>query len=554
MKSRLGPRGLRAAIVISAAAVVLAAIAGTAGVAGAEQTLSLTKGQYFTLYLQAEVERVTVGDPQVLTTQVISPQKIRLLGLEYGVTNVLVDYVEGGTDNFSVMVAIDVAPLRGQLQRLMPNERDIRVRANLGTIIMEGEVSTRTAMETAIDLARPFAGLKEASVHRVAEDVAKPEQLTAETESFDPSDVPEASSESSTSVSGGRVKTPGDRGREPGQQVPDPELVPNIINLMTIAESQQVLLQVQIAEVSTRILKEMGVNFSVIDKNANTAASTFVGGVVTPGSFNLPIGGRGPLGLIDSTAGTPEARILHSGDTLSFSAIIDLLHETGLARLLAEPNLIARSGQEASFLAGGEFPIPIVQNISSGGTSSSGGAITVQFKEFGVRLNFVPTVLGDDELSLTVRPEVSDLDFANGVVLSGFRIPGLNVRRATTTVELRSGQSYAIAGLLDHRMRETVSEIPGFGDIPILGPLFRSSAFEKRESELLILITPRLIRPLDPEEVPVLPGADYVEPTDYDFYLWGRLEGRGPGEEESPLALRRDRKMGGLVGAWGHYN
>ncbi|MDP3937007.1 MAG: type II and III secretion system protein family protein [Deltaproteobacteria bacterium] len=555
MKSRLGPRGLRAAIVFSAAAIALAAIAGTAGVAGAEQTLSLTKGQYFTLYLQAEVERVTVGDPQVLTTQVISPQKIRLLGLEYGVTNVLVDYVEGGTDNFSVMVAIDVAPLRGQLQRLMPNERDIRVRANLGTIIMEGEVSTRVAMETAIDVARPFAGLKEASVHRVAEDVAKPERLTEEPESFDPSETPETtSSQSSTRTGGGRNRVPGDRGREPGQKVPDADLVPDIINLMTIAESQQVLLQVQIAEVSTRILKEMGVNFDIIDKNANTAVSTFVGGVVTPGGFTLPVGGRGPISAISTAAGTPEARILHSGDTLSFAAIIDLLHENGLARVLAEPNLIARSGQEASFLAGGEFPIPIVQNISSGGTSSSGGAITVQFKEFGVRLNFVPTVLGNEEISLTVRPEVSDLDFANGVVLSGFRIPGLTVRRATTTVDLRSGQSYAIAGLLDSRIRETVSEIPGLGDIPILGPLFRSSAFEKRETELLILVTPRLIRPLDPEEVPVLPTADYVEPTDYDFYLWGRLEGRGPGEEESPLALRRDRKAGGLVGAWGHYN
>jgi pilus assembly protein CpaC len=355
-------------------------------------------------------------------------------------------------------------------------------------------------------------------------------------------------------VSGGRQRVPGDRGREPGQQVPDAELVPDIINLMTIAETQQVLLQVQIAEVSTRILKELGVNFTVIDKDASTAASTFVGGIVRPGEFSVPVGGRGPISATDITAGQPEARILHSGDTLSFSAIIDLLHENGLARLLAEPNLIARSGQEASFLAGGEFPIPIVQNISSGGAATTGGAITVEFKEFGVRLNFVPTVLGGDELSLTVRPEVSDLDFANGVVISGFRIPALTVRRATTTVQLRTGQSYAIAGLLDHRIRETVSNIAGFGDIPILGPLFRSSSFEKRESELLILVTPRLIRPLNPDEVPVLPTADYVEPTDYDFYLWGRLEGRGPGEEESPLALRKQRKMGGLVGAWGHYN
>ncbi len=538
----------------AAVAVALAGLVGLAGVAGAAQTLSLTKGQYFTLYLQAEIERVTVGDPGIMTAQVITSEKVRLLGLEYGVTNVLVDYVEGGTDNFSIMVGVDVRPLRSQLKRLLPDERDILVRSNLGTIIMEGEVSTRYAMETAVDIARPFANLREVSVHRIHEDVEKPERLTEEQQSFSSEETSDTVSQSSTRVSGGRSRTPGDRGREPGQQVPDAGLVPDIINLMTVAETPQVLLQVQIAEISTVVLKEIGVNFDVIDKHGNTAVSTFVGGLVTPGASSLPIPGPGVVSAVDTVSGTPEARVLHSGSSMSFSAIIDLLRENGLAKLLAEPNLIAMSGQEASFLAGGEFPIPVVQDAGGGGQSSGGSSITIEFKEFGVRLNFVPTVLGNGQISLSVRPEVSELDFANGVVLSGFRIPALISRRVSTSIILDSGQTYAIAGLLDHRIRENISDIAGFGDIPVIGPLFRSSRFEKRETELLVLVTPRLIRPLDPEEVPVLPTASYVEPTDYDFYLWGRLEGRGPGEEETPLALRREPKRGGLVGAWGHYN
>lgn len=542
------------ALRFTAAAVALAGMVGLAGEARAAQTLSLTKGQYFTLYLQAEIERVTVGDPGVVTAQVITAEKVRLLGLEYGVTNVLVDYVEGGTDNFSIMVGVDVRPLRSQLRRLLPDERDILVRSNLGTIIMEGEVSTRQAMETAVDIARPFANLKEVSVHRIHEDVEKPEMLTLEQEAFDPSETSDTVSQSSTRVSGGRKRTPGDRGREPGQQVPDAGLVPDIINLMTVAETPQVLLQVQIAEISTVVLKEIGVNFTLLDKNANTAVSTFVGGLVTPGLSSIPALGPGVVSAFDSTSGAPEARVLHSGSDVSFSAVIDLLRENGLAKILAEPNLIAMSGQEASFLAGGEFPIPVVQNLGGGGQAGGGSSITIEFKEFGVRLNFVPTVLGNGQISLSVRPEVSELDFANGVVLSGFRIPSLITRRVSTSIILDSGQTYAIAGLLDHRIRESVSNIAGLGDIPVLGPLFRSSRFEKRETELLVLVTPRLIRPLNAEEVPVLPTSGFVEPTDYDFYLWGRLEGRGPGEEETPLALRKERKHGGLVGAWGHYN
>jgi len=173
------------------------------------------------------------------------------------------------------------------------------------------------------------------------------------------------------------------------------------------------------------------------------------------------------------------------------------LETRGFLQSLAEPNLIAYNGQEASFLAGGEVPVPVVQ----GGNNA---AVSILYKEFGIRLNFTPTIAGDT-IRLKVRPEVSTLDFANGIVLSGFRIPALQTRRAETEVELRDGQSFAIAGLLDNISQETRTAIPLLSSLPIIGYLFRTKADSQNRTELMVLITPHLVRPLDPDEVPPLP-------------------------------------------------
>jgi pilus assembly protein CpaC len=536
--------------------LAVSAIALSAGASRAAQELHLTRGQYFTLHLQADASRVTIADPKVVTPKIISPRLIRLLAHKTGATNLLVDYEGGGMDSFQVIVSVDVSNLRSSIRRILPEERDIRIRSNLRLIILEGEVSTRYAMETAVDIARSFVGGEKASVHRIREDLDRPEKLTEKTQSFAPEGFTGVSGAGvSVGMAGGGGGATSGSTLEAGQQVPAPEQIPDVVNLLTVAETPQVLLEVKVAEVSRTLLKELGVNFRAFDRHGQTAVGTFVGGIVTPDTRTLPsraLRGRGQVTASDLITGSPEADFLTVQDDFSIAAFIDLLKENGLVRLLAEPNLIAMSGQEASFLAGGEFPIPIVQNFGGGG--STNGAISVEFKEFGVRLNFIPTVIGNNKvISLAVRPEVSQLDFANAVTLSGFRIPALNTRRASTAIELRSGETYAIAGLLDHRLRESVSKIPGFGDIPILGPLFRSSAFSKNETELLILVTPRLIKPLKPEEVPLLPTADYIEPTDYDFYLWGRLEGRPPGDDTA-LATVGPKKRGGLVGAWGHYH
>jgi pilus assembly protein CpaC len=184
--------------------------------------------------------------------------------------------------------------------------------------------------------------------------------------------------------------------------------------------------------------------------------------------------------------------------------MLRVMRTQGAFRELAEPNLIAMDGQQASFLAGGEFPVPVVQ----GGGSSSGLAMTVVFKEYGVRLNFKPTILDEDHIRLELEPEVSVIDFANGVKFNGFVIPGLRTRRAKTGIELRDGQSFALAGLLDNNETQTFSKIPVVSDIPVLGALFKSKSFQKSETELMFIVTATLVKPVNRDDLPQMRGVD----------------------------------------------
>ena len=189
---------------------------------------------------------------------------------------------------------------------------------------------------------------------------------------------------------------------------------------------------------------------------------------------------------------------------IHLGAVIRALKQKNLLQILAEPNLLTQTGKEASFLAGGEFPFPVVQ------AGASAGAVTIQFKEFGVRLSFTPTLTVDGKIHLKVMPEVSALDFANALTISGFFIPALSTRRVETQMELADGQSFAIAGLVDNRLTETIQKIPILGDIPILGRLFRSRLWNKSKTELLDLVTPRIVRPLLPGELPT--GPQFPKP------------------------------------------
>jgi pilus assembly protein CpaC len=223
-----------------------------------------------------------------------------------------------------------------------------------------------------------------------------------------------------------------------------------------------------------------------------------------------------------------------------WTMFFDILKRQGLGRVLAEPNLVATSGQEAFFLAGGEFPIPIPQAGGTGG----GIAITVQFKQFGVGLKFTPTVLDEGKIALKVNPEVSELDYTTGVTLvtGGQPVPGLTVRRLATHVEMKEGQTLAIAGLLNDSHRNIVNKFPVLGELPVLGVLFRSQEFQKRETELVVLVTPWLIKPMTATAAR-LPTDKYVEPNDFEFYLLGALEGRQKEPKPTPSPPPENRNL-----------
>ena len=259
-----------------------------------------------------------------------------------------------------------------------------------------------------------------------------------------------------------------------------------------VKDAVQVQLQIRVAEVSRNKLKEYGTSYSYL---GSPGAGGFLSG-----------GGPGSLSevsdnLLKGTFNSAMNLFLMGGNV---HAMIRAMQTNGALRSLAEPNLIAMDGQVASFLAGGEFPIPIVQS-GGGGT---GSAVTIQFKEYGVRLNFKPTIIDEDHIRLELEPEVSTIDFANGVRFEGFVIPALRTRRARTGIELRDGQSFALAGLLDNSESRSLSKVPVLGDIPILGNLFKSTQFQKQETELVFFVTADLVKPVNRDDLPNMRGVD----------------------------------------------
>ncbi len=272
-----------------------------------------------------------------------------------------------------------------------------------------------------------------------------------------------------------------------------------------VMDALQVQLQIRVAEVNRSIFREVSTAYGFNNSTMPTFVSSGGPGQATATS-RLP-DPRSPTGLATSTSLANFLLGIPSG-ALGPQAFVRALHSRGALRDLAEPNLIAMHGQKASFLAGGEFPIPIVQSVNQGQN-----AITVVFKTFGVQLEFTPTIIDENHIRLELAPEVSSLDFASGVTIDGLIIPGLRVRRARTTLELRDGQSFALAGLLDNQERVNLSKVPLLADIPIFGELFKSRSFQRNETELLFLATVKLVEPLNPDQLPRLPGVSELKPV-----------------------------------------
>jgi pilus assembly protein CpaC len=327
-----------------------------------------------------------------------------------------------------------------------------------------------------------------------------------------------------------------------------------VVNAMDIAPTQQVMLEVRFLEATRDADRELGVNWfggNSKGRGYNIGALRQGGlGVISSRAVGTDTGNATGLPLIStagtlvgSTLGGPFATGLinlvnKNGTTLD--VLVTALEEKGVVRRLAEPNLIALSGDEASFLAGGEFPVPVASTTQAGVPT-----ITIAFKQFGVRLKFRPTVLSRGVINLKIDPEVSELDFTNAVTISGTTIPSLTKRDAHTTVELRDGQSFAIAGLLSSVNSNNMSQVPWIGSVPVLGSLFRSTAFQKKETDLVILVTPRLIGPAVPGQRLASPLDSRIPANDIDSFLLGQQELKKE---------YRDRiaNGGGIQGPYGH--
>jgi pilus assembly protein CpaC len=285
---------------------------------------------------------------------------------------------------------------------------------------------------------------------------------------------------------------------------------PEIINSVSVMSPQQVMLEVRFIEISRTAGRELGVQWNRFGGNSITnignRTTTLPIGPATEAAAGV-ISGASPFGFL-------IARMVASG--VSTDVMINALEQKGIARSLAEPNLVALSGDTASFLAGGEYPIPVAGSL---------GQITIDYKKYGVGLAFTPTVLGNSLINLKIEPEVSSIDTTHSVsIANGISIPALIVRRASTTVELRDGQSFMIGGLLQNDNKNLVEQMPWLGSVPVLGALFSSKSYQKNETDLAIIVTPRLVRPARPGDMVKTPADDTLQPNDPDFFLLGKTE------------------------------
>ena len=411
---------------------------------------------------------ITVGDPDIADVNPLTDRALSILGKKNGTTRVSV-YAEGKKliGVFDVEVIYDTSLLQSEITKRFPYAK-ITVRSVNGRMMLSGTSPDAQTLDRAVTIARQFGG--------------------------------------------------------------------DVINTVQVAQPQQVMLEVRFVEATRQASRELGLQWNSFGKKylanvgsrqgdallpvTGTGLSPFKQPGVTNGGRNigasdLTISPNVAAGVLSGTApfGFLIARMISDG--LEIQAMINALEQKGVARSLAEPNLVALSGDTASFLAGGEFPIPIPGTF---------GTVSIDYKRYGVGLAFTPTVLADGLINMKIEPEVSTLDTSNPVQVAGISIPPLIVRRASTTVELRDGQSFVIGGLLQSTGQNAIQQLPWLGDVPILGPLFRSTQYQKNETDLAIIVTPRLVRPARPGDVIKTPLDSTLPPNDPDLFIMGKTE------------------------------
>lgn len=473
------------ALAASALCVLGAPIQGPAHAAGGASlietnglTINVEVSSGKLVRLDKPAANIFIADPEVADIQVKSPKLVYIFGKKPGATSL---YAVSSDDEVLFSGAVNVTHNLGQvrdaLKQVIP-DADVQLNQVKGVLVLTGMVDSPAAADDAQHIAQRFLG--------------------------------------------------------EGQEV---------VNRMSIADTTQVNLRVRVAEVGRDVSKQLGFNWegslgignSVI--GIQNAADVF--DIVPSDTFFDALGN--PLPVREFFTNTGEAGS-YFGNILSgkldLNYIIDALETEGFLTVLAEPNLTALSGEKASFLAGGEFPIPVPQE---------NGVITIDYRTFGVALTFTPTVMSERLINLKVQPEVSQLSSAGAITLNGFNVPALTTRRASTTVELASGQSFAVAGLLQNNIERELSKFPGLGDIPILGALFRSDRFRRQETELIIIVTPYVVRPVSAKRIPT-PIDGLEVPNDMDRYLHGQSYRAKPKSVSTPASDSNGRTTAAPAG------
>ena len=462
---------------------------------GAVRHIVITVNKSRTLRLEKPFASAVVGSPDIVDALPMSDRTLYIQGKKVGTTNVSVfDQSMQLIGVIDVEVTLDTGNLQEKI-RSSTGSRGIRVGSSNGQIVLSGVAGNAVAAERAVQVARSMA--------------------------------PEGGA---------------------------------IVNAMTVAPAQQVLLKVRFLEVARSAAREFGVNWFGANSGGNRGFSTGLGGLNSNigGSTTQPggrpgIGAGGPGTFVDANgnpvpspgsptgSGAPGLPLFRTAGTLlsggapfgvalanlasngaSLDVLLTALETKGLVRQLAEPDLIALSGDTASFLAGGEYPVPAVQP----GGSTTVPVITVQYQPFGVQLSFTPTVLENGIINLRLAPSVSELNFALAVMISGFNVPSILKREARTTVELRDGQSFSIAGLLQADNRRNISQLPWIGSVPVLGALFGSKQFQETETDLVVVVTPHIVAPAVPGQELASPLDNHLPSNDVDFFLMGQMEQR----------------------------
>ena len=492
---------------------------------------------------------IAIGDPTVMDFDVVDPRHLRLTGKRIGVTDLSI--VTSGREDYTIEVHVvaDLNLLKARLMQAFP-DASVTLTPMREHLIVSGQA--RDTEQVARILAAIQAYLDSIQTSRSTQ---SKDQATPTSDLPEPEYAPEADAEPAdlSNSFGETPATPDPRiiGRTGTALKEKVELTPSrIINLLRVPGPQQVMLRVQVAELNRTAFRQLGVSWLL--QNGNNA----IGGQVGPVLPGGPAGGAGGggaasgagtlLGLLNPvTAGaaTPLFGIIDSGRA---NFIIQALRSNSVLKILAEPNLVAMHGERATFLSGGSFPVPVPQ------PGSGGNAVTIQYHEFGVSVDFVPHILDDEMIRLAVTPEVSSLDFATGVTVAGVSVPGLNTRRTETVVQLREGQTLAISGILQIELSGNTARVPGLGDLPYIGSFFRNTTSRTVEKELVVLVTPFLVQPLDRGVDPPLPGECVVAPDDFELFLLGRIESRQPsGYRETlgwddPLGLEKGHRRGGV--------